>query len=116
MGPISRAGRNGPRLFQGGVRVTQNKASSQPPDRNAVSTIHHVTAKMAPTLIYHGEADTTVPIYQSQMLAKKCVEVGATFKLIPKPGAAHGGQFGNHLPELAGCADWFDTYLLGKKK
>lgn len=42
MGPISRAGRNGPRLFQGGVRVTQNKASSQPPAGNAVSTINDV--------------------------------------------------------------------------
>jgi acetyl esterase/lipase len=82
----------------------------------AVSTIHHVTAKMAPTLIYHGETDGTVPIYQSQMLQKKCEEVGATFKLIPKPGAGHGGQFGNHIPELGGCADWFDQYLLGKKK
>jgi acetyl esterase/lipase len=82
----------------------------------AVSTIHHVTARMAPTLVYHGEADSTVPIYQSQMLQKKCAEVGATFKLIPKPGAGHGGQFGNHLPELAGCADWFDVHLLGKKK
>lgn len=81
-----------------------------------ISTIHYVTAKMAPTLIYHGENDTTVPIYQSQMLEKKCAEVGATFKLIPKPGAGHGGQFGDHLKEMSGCADWFDQYLLGKAK
>lgn len=80
-----------------------------------ISSINYVTAKMPPTLVFHGESDTTVPIYQSQMLEKKCQEVGAVFKLIPKPGAGHGGQFGDHKKETGVCADWFDEHLLGLK-
>ena len=80
-----------------------------------LSSINYVTAKMPPTLVFHGEADTTVPIYQSQMLEKKCQEVGATFKLIAKPGAGHGGQFGDHIKETGVFADWFDEHLRGIK-
>ncbi|MEO6567672.1 MAG: alpha/beta hydrolase [Opitutaceae bacterium] len=80
-----------------------------------ISSINYVTAKMPPTLVLHGEADTTVPVYQSQMLEKKCQEVGATFKLIVKPGAGHGNLFGDHIKETGICADWFDEHLLHSK-
>ncbi len=78
-----------------------------------LSVINDVTAKLPPTLVFHGDADRKVPLYQSLMFERKCKEVGATFKLIVKPGADHGGAFGDHIKEMGVCADWFDAYLLG---
>jgi acetyl esterase/lipase len=80
-----------------------------------LSPINFVTARMPPTLVFHGDADKMVPLYQAQLFAQKCKDVGATFKLIVKPGAGHGREFGDHLKEVAGCADWFDQHLLGIK-
>ena len=78
-----------------------------------ISPINFVTAKMPPTLVFHGDADNIVPLYQSQIFEKKCKEVGATFKLVVKPGAGHGSYFGDHTKEMGACADWFDVHLLG---
>ena len=79
-----------------------------------ISPIQFVTAKMAPTLILHGDADKLVPIYQAQLFEKKCQEAGATFKLVVKPGADHG--WANMDKDLALFADWFDGHLRGLKK
>lgn len=78
-----------------------------------LSPIHYVTATMPPTLIYHGDADHMVPLYQARLFEKKCQEVGATFKLLVKTGAGHGNaEFGDHLQEMRVFADWFDEHLL----
>lgn len=81
----------------------------------SLSVINDVTARMPPTLVFHGDADRKVPLYQSLMFEHKCREVGATFKLIVKPGADHGGAFGDFIKEMGVCADWFDEQLLGVK-
>ncbi len=80
----------------------------------AISPVHFVTAKMAPTLILHGDADKLVPIYQAELFEKKCQAAGATFKLVVKPGADHG--WANMDKDLALFADWFDEHLRGLKK
>ena len=80
-----------------------------------LSVINDITAKMPPTLVFHGDADQKVPLYQSLIFDKKCREVGATFKLIVKPGAGHGGAFGDFIKEMGVCADWFDEHLIGAK-
>ncbi len=80
-----------------------------------ISPINFVTAKMPPTLVFQGDADPLVPLYQSQIFERKCQEVGAPFKLIVKPGAGHGSKFGDHVKEIGECADWFDLHLLGFK-
>ena len=79
-----------------------------------ISPINFVTGQMPPTLIFHGDADEIVPLYQSKIFEQKCREVGATFKLVVKPGAGHGGKFGDRMKEMAEIADWFDEHLSGK--
>jgi acetyl esterase/lipase len=79
-----------------------------------ISPIYFVTSNMPPTLVFHGDADKLVPIYQSQMFEKKCKEAGAPFKLIIKPGADHGWV--GMDKDMAAFADWFDEKLLGIKR
>ena len=79
-----------------------------------ISPINFVTARMAPTLVVHGDADKLVPIYQAELFEKRCKEVGAPFKLIVKPGADHGWP--GMEKEMAIFADWFDEHLREEKK
>lgn len=74
-----------------------------------ISPIYHVTAAMAPTLVVQGDADKLVPLYQAQVFEQKCREVGATFKLIVKPGVGHGWP--GIEQDVAIFADWFDEHL-----
>src|SRR6476646_6005695 len=62
----------------------QNKIALQ------VSPIHYVSADDAPTFIYHGDADHTVPLQQSQTLVQKLKAAGVPCNLQVKAGADHG--------------------------
>jgi acetyl esterase/lipase len=75
-----------------------------------ISPITHVSAKSAPALIVHGDADKLVPLQQSEILVAKYKQAGVPARLIVKPGAAHGWQ--GMDKDLTTFADWFDTYLL----
>lgn len=77
-----------------------------------ISPINFVTVQMPPTLIFHGDADDIVPLYQSRIFEQKCRDVGAPFKLVVKPSAGHCEKFGNVMKEMAESAAWFDEYLL----
>ena len=79
-----------------------------------VSPASFVTAKMPPTLIMHGDADKLVPIQQAELFVTRAKEVGATARLIVKPGQAHGWK--DLLKDLDLFADWFDEHLRGIKK
>ena len=46
--------------------------------------------KSPPTLIIHGDADSTVPIQQSQELFQKFKAAGVKTDLIIVPGGGHG--------------------------
>jgi acetyl esterase/lipase len=78
-----------------------------------ISPIYFVTSHMAPTLVIHGDADKTVPIYQAKIFEKRCQQAGATYKLIIKPGKDHGWP--GMDTDLKTCADWFDQHLRGMK-
>ncbi len=74
-----------------------------------ISPLYFITARMLPTLIIQGDADTVVPLYQAQLFEQRCKDVGAPFKLIIRPGAGHGSAgFEN---DVAVFADWFDRHL-----
>lgn len=79
-----------------------------------VSPIYYVTPQLPPTLIIHGDADTLVPIQQSQTFVERATAAGATAKLVVKPGAAHGWP--DRTPDYELMADWFDQTLRGVKK
>ena len=78
-----------------------------------ISPIYFVHSNQPPILIIHGDADTLVPIYQSQMFVKRCEEVGSPAKLVVREGKNHG------WPEIVKdeglFADWFDEHLRGVK-
>jgi acetyl esterase/lipase len=78
-----------------------------------ISPINYVTAKMAPTLVIHGDADKQVPIYQALVFEKKCKEAGAAYKLIVKEGKDHGWP--GLDKDLVTFADWFDEHLKSQK-
>jgi acetyl esterase/lipase len=73
------------------------------------SPIYAVTAKMPPTLIIHGDADTLVPLQQSQLFMAKLEQLKVPHQLDVRPGKGHGWpDLGKDVPLLA---DWFDRYL-----
>lgn len=76
-----------------------------------ISPLYYVTSNLPPTLIIHGDADKLVPIQQAQLFVEKAKSVGATAKLITKPGALHGWP--GIEKDLPLFADWFDQYLRG---
>lgn len=77
-----------------------------------LSPIYGVSKKTPPTLIIHGEADTLVPIQQSERYLAKLKEEGVETKLERRPNAGHG--WAGMEKDLAIMAQWFDSHL-GKK-
>lgn len=55
-----------------------------------ISPIYHVHEDQAPVLIFHGDADTLVPLEQSERFQKRARETGADVELIVRPGKRHG--------------------------
>lgn len=74
-----------------------------------ISPITYASAGDPPTLLIHGDADTLVPIQQSEILVKKLKEVNVPVKLIVKPGQGHG--WADYAPDITAIGEWFDTYL-----
>ncbi len=79
-----------------------------------VSPIYYITPQMPPTLIVHGDADTLVPLQQSESFVQRATAAGATAKLIVHPSGGHGWP--NQGADMVTMADWFDEYLRGVKK
>ena len=79
-----------------------------------VSPIYHVTPKLPPTFIIHGDQDFLVPIQQAETFVAKAKAAGATAQLVVKPGAAHGWP--DRQPDYTQFADWFDQHLRGITK
>jgi acetyl esterase/lipase len=78
-----------------------------------ISPIYFVHSNMPPILIIHGDADTLVPIYQSQTFVKRCEAVGLTAKLVVREGKTHGWP--HMVKDMELFADWFDEHLRGIK-
>jgi acetyl esterase/lipase len=74
-----------------------------------ISPITHVTKDSAPTLIYHGDADTLVPIQQAEIIIAKMKENNVPCELVVKKGAGHGWKGMDQ--DVKKLADWFDKYL-----
>jgi len=78
-----------------------------------ISPITHVTRDDPPTLISHGDKDTLVPLYQSEIFIKKMKDTGCTCDLIVQKGAGHGGLA--FVKDFDKFGDWFDKHLAKEK-
>lgn len=74
-----------------------------------MSPIFHVNSNLPPTLIYHGDADTLVPLDQSQRFQAEAHKAGRTVELVIHPGGKHGWL--SMLWDIRQFASWFDQYL-----
>lgn len=79
-----------------------------------ISPIYHVTEKLPPTLIIHGDKDEIVPLQQAEIFVKRATEAGVKAKLVVKQGLGHGWP--DRQPDYQMFADWFDEHLRGLKK
>ena len=74
-----------------------------------MSPIYHITSNLPPVLIYHGDADTLVPLDQSQRFQTLARQAGGTVELIVHPGGYHGWL--TMIWDVRAFANWFDRWL-----
>ncbi len=74
-----------------------------------ISPVYHVTEDLPPTLIIHGDADTLVPLEQSEWFVEAAESVGANVELRVRPGKGHGWL--TMVGDIRQFASWFDEYL-----
>lgn len=74
-----------------------------------VSPYHHLKAGHPPTIIFHGDADTTVPIDTAHAYAAKVKELGGACVVDVHPGEAHG--FFNREPSYSTTLRKAETFL-----
>ena len=74
-----------------------------------MSSIYHISAATAPTLIMHGSDDPIVPLYQAERYQEVATEHGVTMKLIVKEGGEH--NWPGRADDEAIFVDWFNQQL-----
>jgi acetyl esterase/lipase len=74
-----------------------------------MSPIFYVSSNLPPSLIYHGDADTLVPLDQSERFQVEARKQGRIVELVVPHGGKHGWL---SMPlDIRRFADWFDRYL-----
>lgn len=73
------------------------------------SPIYHVHDHLPPTLIYHGDADTLVPLDQSKRYREEALQNGNTVELVVHPGGGHGWL--SMIWDIRHFAMWFEQHL-----
>jgi acetyl esterase/lipase len=76
---------------------------------HGVSPIYYIHSNLPPILIYHGNADTLVPLEQSRRFQAQAQKRGCRVELIVRHGAKHG--WWSMIWDIRRFADWFDRYL-----
>ncbi len=74
-----------------------------------LSPIYYVRSNLPPILIYHGDADTLVPLDQSQRFQAEARKRGCTVALVVHHGGGHG--WWSMIWDIRRFADWFDRCL-----
>lgn len=74
-----------------------------------LSPYHHLKAGHPPTIAFHGDADTTVPIDTVQAYEAKVKELGGTCEVVAAPGQAH--SFFNKEPHVWQTLERAEAFL-----
>ncbi|WP_411827523.1 alpha/beta hydrolase [Luteolibacter sp. AS25] len=61
-----------------------------PEQQTLISPAHHVRAGLAPTMLFHGTKDKTVPFENAVRFTKLMTEAGNECELLPFEGRGHG--------------------------
>lgn len=80
----------------------------------SMSPIYYVTPHVPPILIFHGDADTLVPLEQPQSFVDRVREAGGTVKLVVRHGKKHGWL--TMLWDIRTFGAWFDRYLQPQRR
>ena len=67
------------------------------------------SSNLPPTLIFHGDADTLVPLEQSVRFQAEARKAGGRVELVVHRGGKHG--WFSMLWDIRKFANWFDRYL-----
>jgi acetyl esterase/lipase len=100
--------RLGDLLFAGGLKGQSEEEIKQAAEAVSPARLP-IPEKTPPFLIIHGDADSMVPLQQSEKMVKALEEAGASVELIVKPGGAH--PWPTIHEEVAVMADWLDEHL-----
>jgi acetyl esterase/lipase len=74
-----------------------------------ISPIDHITARMPPVFIVHGDADTLVPLEQSVRFRERAAALGHDVRLIVRAGKKHGWP--TMMWDACLFAQWIDQRL-----
>jgi acetyl esterase/lipase len=74
-----------------------------------MSPIYYVHSNLPPILIYHGNADTLVPLDQSERFQAEARKLGCTVGIVIHHGGGHG--WWSMVWDIRRFAGWFDQYL-----
>jgi acetyl esterase/lipase len=73
------------------AKLLGGSPAEKPELAKLASPFYHVTKDDAPTLIFHGDKDTLVPLEQSEIFVEAIKKAGVECELVVIPGAGHGG-------------------------
>jgi len=75
-----------------------------------MSPIYYVSTNLPPSLIYHGDADTLVPLDQSERFQAEAKKLGLAVKVVVHHGGKHGWP--TMIWDVRQFAKWFDANLI----
>jgi acetyl esterase/lipase len=70
-------------------KALEGKTEEQKKEMFTLSPYHHLKAGQPPTIIFHGDADITVPIQTVQAYAAKVKELGGSCEVCVSAGQSH---------------------------
>ncbi len=75
------------------------------------SPVNFASSDDPPTLIIHGDKDTTVPIFLGELMYQALLKTGVKTKFVKIPGAGHGFAGKDADQALMETVSWFEEHL-----
>lgn len=98
-----------PKSFVAGFGPEATDPDRWPTIGRECSPIYFINRSLPPTLIYHGDADTLVPLEQSKRFREAAGYEGAEVQLVVHRGGQHGWP--SMFWDIGYFGQWFDRHL-----